>query len=179
MLLHSVKRLLTATRAVDGTWIKKSPIEIEDSFLGLLTSEEPVEFDSGGVTHTTNIMFRKQIEFDGSRKLQVSFLDNDDLDGVLKLTRRLIAGLRKKDYWYRLVLAWHHRDLHRLMSEEPVVSTRTLASLLEPYLMKVWANYPDDRPSAEIWYSAGRLLGGARVCIVLDERGRYTAAGMG
>ena len=97
MLLHSIKRLVTATGAVDGTWFRKSPIEIEDSYLGTLTSDEPVEFDSGGMTLTTNIVFRKQVDIGRDRRLNVSFLDTDDMDGVLRLTRRLVAGFRKKD----------------------------------------------------------------------------------
>jgi hypothetical protein len=175
VLLNIVKRLITATRAVDGKWTRKSPIEIEDSYLGTLRSDEPTPYDVEGVTHVTNIVFRKSIEIDGVGNVELSFLDGEHLDAALRLARSIVAGLPKRDRRYRLLLAWYHRDVHRLMSEGPVVSVRELASHLKPYRIVIWPH----SVTAEIWYSAGNLLGGARVCLELDQKRRYLSANMG
>lgn len=178
MLLTAIKRLLTVTPAVEGTWVKKSAIEIEDSYLGTLLSDEPYSYNVNGTTHTTNIVFRKPIQIADFGEIELSFLDYDDLNTELQLARSVVAGLPGKNYLYRLLLAWHHRDVHRLLYKGPILSVRELASRLTPYRIQISRDV-SSFVTAEIWYSPGNLLDGANVCLVLDEKRRYVAAAMG
>jgi hypothetical protein len=172
---YTIKRLITATRAVDGEWKRKSRTEIEDSYLGTLKSDAQSTFDVEGVSHVTNVVFRKSFEIDGVGAFELSLLDGDNLDAAIRLARGIVAGLPTKDYWYRMLLAWHHRDFHRVMSDGPIVSVRNLALHLRPSRIVVWPH----SMTAEIWYSAGNLLGGARVCLEVDYKRRYLSANFG
>jgi hypothetical protein len=170
-LLTTLQRLLTATPAVEGTWVRESPIRIVDSYLGTLISDEPTAHGA----HVTNIVFKKMFELNGIGEFELAFLDHADLNDTVLLARSVVAGLPKKDYWYRLLLAWHHRDEHRLMSRDPILSVRKLASRIELCRIFIWS----DDLRAELWYSAGGLFGGAQVCLVLDGQRRYINAAMG
>lgn len=177
-MFTAIKRRLTTTPEVKGTWVKKSAIEIEDSYLGTLLGNEPYSYNSNGTTHTTNIVFRKPIRIDKVGEIELSFLDYDDLSAELRLARSVVAGLRGKNYLYRLLLAWHHRDVHRLLYKGPILSVHKLASQLKPYRIEISRDVASF-VTAEIWYSPGNLLDGANVCLMLDEKRRYVAAGMG
>lgn len=160
-----VRRYLTSTSNIPGTWRLSSPNQIIVSSLGTGRFEE----GEGG-----RICFNLPKLGD----ILVSLGAEDRLDESMPYIRSLLFHLPRQDSWYRRFAATDVYEAHKLIGSKPTLSIRELSRQLHSPWIQVW--YPLSTPSsATIWYAAGDLLDGARVGVQLDERRRYCEGGIG
>lgn len=163
MIKSWVRRFLTTTADIPGTWTRSGPDAFQDSSLGICRTES-----SNGDSFYATIS--------GIGEIRVSVLTGGDPASTYDFARNLLVHLPQQDKWYRRFGASDMYDFHLKLGPSPKVSVRELARRLELSWIQLWNPCAG---GAIVWYSAGNLLDGARLGVQLDEYRRYCGGGCG
>jgi hypothetical protein len=159
----AIRRCFTTKSEVPGTWTRTGPTQIEDSYLALCRTE----FNDNSLLYVT---------LEGWGEVHLSILYGEDDNKTFTYVRSLLAHFPKQDHWYRRFGAQDVYEVHRLLGPTPRISVRELARELR----LSWFQMLDPcENGATVWYTAGNLLGGARLAVSLDSLRRYSGGGFG
>lgn len=159
------RRWRTRIPLVSGEWSRVDGDTISDSVIGVLSRRASEKVFDANITL-------------GAEKVPCWIHDGPNLEDSLTFLRSVARALPRLDGRYRRYAAIDLLEFRKTLGKRQV-SDQAFCARLRLQSIEIWFPAADPRIGANIWYTAGDLLGGMRVCIALDSRRRLRSFGVG
>ncbi len=157
---------ITAVPEKNANWSRPHDNTIHDELMGTFVRQGDSQ------------SYRGELEVRGIGSFYATFSDNPRIQETLVFARSVIAALPKLDAVYRRIASNRLRKWTSVVGNR-LASKQEIRQILKFSNAEFWFPAVDPTIGANLWYSAGTLFGGARVCAALNSNRTLDTIAMG